>query len=184
MNNNTIAFIALCNDYCNVLSSASSQGTKEFIDKMLHLLPRIYICAYDLKPEKDTLSGEDEDAWIDQVLTEEEYSAISSDISVLMGENDVYLEVFEEDMKYSDTPVAASVSENLADIYQFVYDFLNTVRFATDDVTDIAVRSIINSFKESWSRNLCNVLRALNHIWANDLIGEAEDDFKNNESLD
>ncbi len=40
-----------------------------------------------------------------------------------MGEDDVFLETFEEDMKYSDTPVAASVSESLADIFQPLYNF-------------------------------------------------------------
>lgn len=182
MNNNALSFTALSNEYCVAVANSPSSGTKEFIDNMLRLLPRIYISATDLKPDGLSLT-DDSDSWIDQVLSEEEYDHVRSDISVLLGENDVYLEVFEEDMKYSDTPVAASISENLADIYQVLFDFLNTVRFATDEVTDIAIVAVRNSFKEYWSQTLCNVLRALNHISVKGLITE-DDEFPDNSGMD
>ena len=42
-----------------------------------------------------------------------------------MAEEDIYLEVFLEDMKYSDTPISASVSENLADLYQEFFNLID-----------------------------------------------------------
>ena len=78
-----------------------------------------------------------------------------------MAEDDVFLETFEEDMKYSDTPVSASVSEDLTDIYQELYNFVASVR----DVNTEAIKSIIISCKEDfaafWGQTLCNVMRAL-----------------------
>ena len=140
------------------------------VSEMLKLLPRIYICASDLAVENDLRS--DDEGWIESALTEEQYDDARRFVSELMGENDVYLEVFEEDMKYSDTPVSASISENLADIYQVLFDFLNTVRLGTDETVNEAIRAVKASFREYWSATLCNVLRALNHIWAKGLLAD------------
>lgn len=170
MNNNSIAFTALCKEFCGALEETSLTAPADFVVRMLHLLPRMYVCATDLSVG-DPLLEEEPDSWMEQSLTEDGYEAVRRAVGALLGENDVYLEVFEEDMKYSDTPVAASVSENLADIYQVAYDFLNSVRYGTDEVADMAVLAVKASFKEYWSMTLCNVLRALNHIWS---LGLAE----------
>lgn len=88
-------------------------------------------------------------------------------METLFGEDDMYLEVFEEDMKYSDTPVAASISEGLADIFQVLYNFINTAREATDETLVTALMAVRDDFRAYWSASLCNVLRALNHLKMN-----------------
>lgn len=189
MNNNAIAFTALCREYCSALENAAVTPPSKFVSGMLRLLPRIYICASDLKPDTQSVSPDD-DGWLNSALTEDEYEEIRSRVAAVMGADDVYLEVFEEDMKYSDTPVAASVSENLADIYQQLFDFIDTVRFATDEVNDVAIKAVTDSFREFWSQTLCNVLRALNRIWTGDDSWERDDvepetdDVEGGESLD
>ena len=97
-------------------------------------------------------------------LEEDYYESVRRGIESIMGEDDVYLEVFEEEMKYSDTPVSASISEGLSDIFQVLYNFLSTVRDATDEVTGLALLEVRNDFRNYWSATLCNVLRAVNHI--------------------
>lgn len=160
LNTNAIAFIGLCNEYCVCVENAREMERDEFINSMLRLLPRLYISATDLRV--DTLN--DEDAYIDNVLDEDFYDAMRRHMETLMGADDVYLEVFEEDMKYSDTPVSASVAEGLADIFQALYNFINTIRDATDETMTVALLGIKDDFKAYWSSTLCNVLRALNHI--------------------
>lgn len=160
LNTNAIAFIGLCNEYCNTLENARESEREAFVESMLKLLPRLYISATDL-----TVNFiEDEEPYIDNVLDEDYYESVRRGIETLMGEHDVYLEVFEEDMKYSDTPVSASISEGLADIFQTLYNFLNTVRDSTDEVTAIALLAVRDDFRSYWSATLCNVLRALNHL--------------------
>lgn len=171
MNRNSIAFTALCKEYCTLLGNPLEMDATTFANRILYLLPRIYICASDLST--DSLDDEN-DQWIEAAMTEDEYDLARRCVSELMGENDVYLEVFEEDMKYSDTPVSASISENLADIYQVLYDFLNTVRLGTDEVVDEAIRAVKASFREYWSATLCNVLRAVNHLWSKGLLTDAD----------
>lgn len=112
LNSNSIAFIGLCNEFCIAVENARESQRDEFLDTMLHLLPRIYIAATDLR----TVPLSFDDTYIERVLEEDYYESVRRSMEGLFGEYDVYLEVFEEDMKYSDTPVAASISEGLADI--------------------------------------------------------------------
>ncbi len=161
LNANSIAFIGLCNEYRLALQDAREAERDEFIDHMLRLLPRLYISATDLKVDS---VFEDEDPFLTEVLDEDYYEAIRRNVETLLGPDDVYLEVFEEDMKYSDTPVAASVSEGLADIFQVLYNFLNTIHDATDANMQLAIMAVRDDFRSYWSTPLCNVLRALNHL--------------------
>ncbi len=160
LSTNSIAFIGLCNEYCIAVEGAHEDERSSFVDSMLRLLPRIYIAASDLKVNE----VDDDDAYIDQALDEDYYEAVRRNIEQLLGPDDVYLEVFEEDMKYSDTPVSASISEGLADIFQVLFNFVSTIRDATDATVALALRGVRDDFRAYWSGTLCNVLRALNHL--------------------
>lgn len=160
LNTNSIAFVGLCNEYCMALENCSETERDEFIRSMIRILPRIYIMATDLQIN---LVDED-DAYIDNALDEDYYESVRRNIESLTAEDDIYLEVFEEDMKYSDTPVSASISEGLADIFQVLYNFLATIKDSTDETTALALVSVRDDFKSYWSFTLCNTLRALNAI--------------------
>lgn len=160
LNTNAIAFIGLCNEYCVALENAREMERDEFINSMLHMLPRLYIMATDLTVNM----VEYEEPYIDGVLDEDYYEAVRRNVESLMGEDDVYLEVFEYDMKYSDTPVSASISEGLSDLFQVLFNFISAVKDSTDEVAGLAVMAVRDDFRSYWSATLCNVLRALNHI--------------------
>ena len=155
---NSLAFIALSNEYCEAIETASAADRDEFVNYMLRLLPRLYISATDIRPDDDDM------AYIDDALDEEAYNAARRNIEMLLGEDDSYLEVFEEDMKYSDSPIAASISEGLCDIFQVLFNFLEAVKDSTEEVIGSALTIVSEDFRHYWSRPLCNVLRALNHI--------------------
>ena len=155
---NSLAFIALSNEYCEAIETASAADRDEFVNSMLRLLPRLYISATDIRPDDDDM------AYIDDALDEEAYNAARRNIEMLLGEDDSYLVVFEEDMKYSDSPIAASISEGLCDIFQVLFNFLEAVKDSTEEVIGSALTIVSEDFRHYWSRPLCNVLRALNHI--------------------
>ncbi len=85
----------------------------------------------------------------------------------MLGEDDTYLEVFEQDMKYSDTPIGASIAEGLADLFQVFYNAVEALRDAPDELADDIFASISDDFASYWSQTLCNVMRPLNHILNN-----------------
>lgn len=163
LSNNSLAFIALCNEYCSAVEQAETTEPTEFIANMIRLLPRIYITANDLKTDENL----EEPGYIDQSLDEENYETVRRNLEAVMGANDTYLEVFEEDMKYSDTPIVASVAEGLADIFQSLYNFVEMVRDAPSDLIPSSIAAIKEDFDAYWSRILCNVMRPLNAVYHN-----------------
>lgn len=160
LNTNTLAFIALCNEYCVAMEQARESEREAFVQSMLRLLPRIYISATDLKIEF-ALSDE---AYLESTLDEDYYESVRCAVENLLGPDDVYLEVFEEDMKYSDTPIAASVSESLADIFQVLYNFVVMVKESPEELVGMAVEAVRDEFESYWGQRLCNVMRALHGI--------------------
>lgn len=160
LSNNALAFIALCNEYCAAIENAAMNEPSALINSMLRMLPRLYISAMDIKT--DMLNGEG--GYIAPALEEDVYDQLRQTLAGVIGEDDTYLEVFEEDMKYSDTPIAATISESLADLFQVFYDFLETVRDAPNELINEALTSVKESFASYWSQTLTNVLRAINAV--------------------
>ena len=97
---NELAFIALANEYCHALERVvECESRDQFVAQMLKLLPRLYITVNDI--EDDNYSEE----FIDSALDEDVYDLIRDRVAQVMAEEDIYLEVFLEDMKYSETPI-------------------------------------------------------------------------------
>ncbi len=159
---NAIAFIGLCKDYCNAIEQSDAVEAEDFIKEMLRLLPRLYISASDLPSESE--DPEIEEVGIEETMDEDYYNRIVSRLAALLGEDDTYLEVFEQDMKYSDTPIGASISETLADLMQVIYNFFTTVREAPTELIPGVLLTMKADFDHYWSQKLCNVMRPLNQI--------------------
>ena len=159
LNNNSISFLGLANEYCNLMEQAIEIEKDELVDHLLRLLPRLYITATDLR-----LNEYDEDIYLEPYLEEEYYDSILRKLESVIGEDDTYLEVFEEDMKYSDTPVAASVSEYLADIFQDLYNLIYAAKDAPQEHVNNLIFACKENFEAYWGQTLCNVMRALHKI--------------------
>ena len=69
-----------------------------------------------------------------------------------------------DDMKYSDIPLSASISENLADIYQALYNLAAGVKDATNEAANEVIANCKADFETYWGQTLCNVLRALHSL--------------------
>lgn len=163
MTPNSLAFIALSNEYCQALETVLSQSSPNaFVAEMLRLLPRLYLTASDLRP--DALLSPDDTPYLDSYLDEDVYEHVRESVASLLGSDDVYLEVFDEDMQFSDTPIRANVSESLADIYQVLYNFISTVREAPEDVINEALHAVREDFASYWSQRVVNVMRPLNQL--------------------
>ena len=159
---NELAFIALANEYCHAIEQAAeAESRDQFVGSMLKLLPRLYITMNDL--EDDPFA----DAYIDPALEEDVYDIVRDRIARVMAEEDIYLEVFHEDMKYSDTPISASVSENLADLYQEFFNLVHSIQDALTETQHEMLCQCRANAAEYWGQTLCNVLRALNYCFYN-----------------
>lgn len=171
LSNNALSVIALANEYCRAAELAAEVEPLEFVGKMIKILPRIYIAVTDLPAD-----GENEaDFGFDTAHLEEDYyNEVRAAIAATLGEADSYLETFHQDMKYSDTPIAATVSEGLADIFQVLYNLVEDVRDSDPEQTLGHLADLRNTFADYWSETICNVMRPLNQIY-----NHSEDYFDN-----
>lgn len=166
-----VALVGLAAEYCKAIATARNSTPREFVEAMTRLLPRIYITMSDVNVDET-----DADVYMQQVLTEDDYTDARTALSRLMGENDSYLEVMKEGIQYSDTPIVAFVSEDLSDIYQYLFDFISNVSDAPDDIARSIFTQLVIDFRETWGKTLCNVLRVLNELRYSELL-DIDDDI-------
>lgn len=162
INHRLINLTRLCTEYCGLCQQAAEIEKEELIDSFLSLLPRIYWEFFDIST--DDLVTLTEPGYQPNYLDEEYYENIRRNLETSFGADDTFLETFEEDMKYSETPIAASISESLADIFQPLFNFISVVKDTEGEGMKDAYILCKETFIEYWSQTLCNVLRALNHI--------------------
>lgn len=115
-------------------------------------------------PADGSVSLEEGEEYYAEYVDEELYESVRRQAETVLGEDDTYLETFEEDMKYSDTPIGASVAEGLADIFQPLYNFISVVKDTDGESLEGAFRVCKEGFESYWAQTLCNVMRPLNAI--------------------
>jgi hypothetical protein len=101
---------------------------------------------------------------VERFVAEDDYRFVCDQVEAMLGLDDSYLEVFHPDMALSDTPIAAFVSENVADIYQELKDFAANYQLGNEDVMNDSLVVCLNAFGEHWGQKLLNALRALHAL--------------------
>lgn len=148
-------------EYCAFLEQTEGKTRMSFVDTLMKLLPLLYLKAA-LLPKYEIL---DDEYFAEDYVTEENYNIVRANINILMGEKDDYLDVFMEDMKYSETPILSTISENLADIYQELKNFVMAYKNATNEGLMMnALAEVKDEFQFSWGQKLVNVQRALHEV--------------------
>jgi hypothetical protein len=97
-------------------------------------------------------------------VTEADYELMRQRIATLMGADDDYLEVFLPDMAYSDTPIKKCISEDLADIYQDLKDFICVFQLGLNETMNDSLVVCREHFEEYWGQRLVNTMRALHSV--------------------
>lgn len=151
-----IEFVTVAVQLCLYLEQVAEQERADFIEKMLCLLPLLY-----LKARLLSKSTEEMDGYPERFVTEYEYESMRQAIAQKLGSDDAYLEVFVEDMRYSDEPITAFISENIADIYQEVKDLACNYQTREEAVMNDALVNCLEAFEQHWGQKLLNVLRPL-----------------------
>ncbi len=152
---NTVEFVTVAAEYCSFVEKTGECDSKRMLDVLSKLLPLLYLKASML--DEVTVQG----LYLEESVSEPEYDALRSLLQAVLRENDDYLEVFVEEMKYSDTPVRRCISEDLADIYQALKNFIHSYRSGLSDVMEEAVAVVADGFRTYWGQTLANTLRAV-----------------------
>lgn len=160
---NTLEFVTVALEFCTFVENAGQSSLLEFVDKAVKILPLLYLKA-TLLPNVE----ENEDFEPEQTVTEEMYESVRFQIANLLGSKDSFLETFHADMQYSDTPIISFISENIADVYQDIGNFISLFRQGNEDVMLESIVICHNNFHQFWGQQLLNALKALHAIRYND----------------
>jgi hypothetical protein len=166
-----IDFIRVAAEYCLFLEQLDgSKDRMTLLDRMTKFLPLIYVKA-SLLPELE----QSEDEELPEVVTEEDYNYVQRAVWNRLRGDDSYLEVFSPDMQFSDGPVTASISEDLADIYQDLKNFVSIFADRNEALMADAIARVRDHFTTYWGQKLVNALRPLHELrYAPAEVGEEE----------
>lgn len=153
-----IDFITVAAEYCVTLEKKDLIEEKEFVGKLTKLLPLIYVKA-TLLPSFE-LDGEE----LPEIVTEDDYNFVQHRVWETLKDKDEYLEVFTPDMQFSETPVVATISENLADIYQDLKNFVAIYADNNESCMQSALAKVEDNFRNYWGQKLVNAMRPLHEI--------------------
>ena len=160
---NSIEFVTVAAEFCGFIERSQGTERNAFIDTALKILPLLYLKA-SLIPECEMIGEED----LEVFVTEEDYECVQYSIAQVLGAQDDYLEVFHPDMAYSDTPIKKCISEDLADIYQDLKDFIGVFQLGMNTTMNDSLYVCKEHFAEYWGQRLVNTMRALHNVKYND----------------
>lgn len=174
---NAIEFVTVAAETCLFLENAIEFEKKELLDRALKILPLLYLKTTTLEPLEQILEDD-----LEEFVTEEEYETVRQYIAQILGYSDRYLEVFTRDIQLSEEGIASDISEDLADIYQDLKNFLLRYQIGNEDIMTEALAVCQLNFKEYWGQRLVNCLRALHNAFYNS-DEEEIDELEEDESL-
>lgn len=154
-----IEFVAVAKEFCDFVETVPQMKRKDFVQRLQKFIPLIYLKG-SLLPESDT----DETGLTEDFVTEDEYNYLFSEVHGLLGEYDEYLEVFDDNMQYSEAPLVHSISEKVCDIYQDLKNFISSFRCGIPEVIGEALWQLNDSFELYWGKSCAGVLRAIHHV--------------------
>ena len=172
---NVIEFVTVAAEFCAFLECAERMKRSTFVDTSLKILPLLYLKA-SMLPKCETIGDEA----LETYVTEEIYEILRINLSGLMADKDDYLDVFVQDMVYSDQPIKKSISEDLADIYQDIKDFIFVFQLGLNETMNDSLAICQENFGTLWGQKLVNTLRALHDVKYNQ---EEEEEVGNEEGF-
>ena len=172
---NVVEFVTVAAEFCKFLEQAETIKRSTFVDTSLKILPLLYLKA-SMLPKCETIGNE----VLETFVTEETYEILRMNLAGLLAEKDDYLDVFVSDMKYSDQPITRNISEDLADIYQDIRDFIFVFQLGLNETMNDSLAVCRENFALYWGQKLVNTLRALHDVKYN----QPEDEEENQDEED
>ena len=167
---NVVEFVAVANEFCKYTEHAAELKGDELLKILQRILPLMYLKA-SLLPQLEPFFEDGNEKFV----SEADWTLINETLKEKFGTADDYLEVFDDKIKETDGHVVSSISENIADIYQDMKDFLLLYQTGTAEVMNDAVWECRMNFENFWGQKLVNSMRAIHKfIYSGEEIGKVE----------
>ena len=167
---NVIEFVAVANEFCKYTEHAPELKGDELLKILQRILPLMYLKG-SLLPKLDPFFEDGNEKFV----TEADWNNINEILKEKFGTANDYLEVFDEKINDAEGAIAASISGDMADIYQDVKDYLLLYQTGTGEVMNDAVWECRMNFENFWGQKLVNSMRAIHKfIYSGEEIGKVE----------
>lgn len=177
---NVVEFVAVANEYCKYAEHASEIKGDEMLRIMQRILPLLYLKASLLPPFEPVFEDGNE-----KFVTEADWSSIHDAMLRIMGSADDFSAEMGEKLDDSGIPVPVSLSENMADIYQDLKDFILLYQTGTEEIMNDAIWECKMNFETIWGEKLLNVVRAAHRfLYSGKEIENVADDAIRDEERD
>ncbi len=174
---NVIEFVAVANEYCKYSEHASELKGDELLKIMQRIMPLMYLKA-SLLPDLTPFFEDGNEKFV----LESDWIRIEEILKEKFGTANDFPEVFDEKINETDGHVISSISENMADIYQDMKDFLLLYQTGTVEVMNDAVWECRMNFENFWGQKLVNSMRAIHKfIYSGEEMGKVETDLDGND---
>lgn len=175
---NIVEFVAVANEFCKYAEHASEIKGDEMLRILQRLLPLLYLKASLLPPLDPFFEDGNE-----KFITENDWFMIHDTFREKFGTADDYPEVFDEKVEDFEQPVISSLSENMADMYQDLKNFLLLYQTGTSEVMNDAVWECRMNFESYWGQKLVNSMRAIHKfIYSGEEIQKREHNNDENQN--
>ncbi|MCU0472156.1 MAG: DUF5063 domain-containing protein [Bacteroidales bacterium] len=176
-----VEFVAAANEFCKYSEHSSELKGDEMLKILQRILPFLYLKA-SLLPALEPVFEDGNEKFI----TEADWFRIHDSFRHTFGTADDFLELADEKFNETEGAVPSSLSENMADIYQDMKDFLLLYQTGTKEVMNDAIWECKMNFENIWGQKLVNSLRAIHKfIYSGEEICRAEiNDKENDEKRD
>lgn len=151
--------VRLTSEYCKLLDRIDKLPLHEFLDRVSSLLMAIYRQTFEVTRFQTRYENEAQ-----KFLTEKQYNKVRETVKFILDKRDGYTEIIDPQKPTSSRTFQASLSEDLTDIYQDFYDFVNWYGLGTFESVNDSLVECLTSFEKYWGIKLLSVLRAIHLI--------------------
>ena len=154
-----INFVKIANEFCELAENTFPFRRQELLEEIQIILPLLYVQSLKL-PKVESIFEEGNEKFV----TEEEYEMVQKGFESKLGYLDDYLEIVEPDFSEADGPVVCKLSEDFADIFQDLKDFLTLFRIGNNEMMNDAIWETKLNFGTYWGQKLVNSLGVIHKI--------------------
>lgn len=153
-----LEMLTVANDFTLFIEKAEGYTQNQILQYLHRILPAIYLKS-SLLPDSEVT---DDDA-VEHYVTEEQWENVFNTLRGKFGTEDEYYYVDLQEKSHHDT-IHASISENLADMYQDLKDFVLLYQNPLHAFKENAVKECRRLFQSRFGFRLVNCHAALHYI--------------------
>lgn len=154
-----IEFVTVANEFCSYIESNSAFEKHIIVNQLQNFLPLLYLKAALLPNVENML-----DEGVEHYVTEANYYLVQNSLIELLGSDDDYVQLFDAEYSEGHEPVNCSISENIADIYQNLKDFLMNYSGGIDEIMNDALWECKMNFHDYWGESLVDAQKAIHML--------------------